>query len=46
MSGSTKFVDDTNIFRRVQTRQGYDILQEDLNRLVQWQMLFNENKCN
>ena len=40
------FADDTNIFRRVQTRQECHTLQEDLNRLVQgsekWQMLFNQ----
>ena len=48
-SNILKFADDTNIFRRVQTRQECHILQEDLNRLVlwseKWQMLFNQSKC-
>ena len=44
-----KLADDTNIFRRVQTRQECHTLHEDLNRLVQWsekwQMLYNQSKC-
>ena len=48
-SNILKFADDTNIFRRVQTRQGCRTLQDDLNRLDQWsakwQMLFTQSKC-
>ena len=33
-SNILKVADDTNIFRRVQTRQERHTLQEDLNRLV------------
>ena len=48
-SNIRKFADDTNIFRRVQTKQECHTLREDLNRLVQWsekwQMLFNQSKC-
>ena len=48
-SNILKFADDTNIFRRVQTRQECRTLQDDLNRLDQWsakwQMLFNQSKC-
>ena len=48
-SNILKFADDTNIFRRVQTRQECRTLQDDLNRLDQWsakwQMLFNKSKC-
>ena len=44
-----KFADDTNIFRRVQTRHQCHTLHEGLNRLVpwsaKWQMLFNQGKC-
>ena len=35
-SNIIKFADDTNIFRKVQTRQECHPLQEDLNRLGQW----------
>ena len=42
-SNILKFADDTNIFRRVQTRQERHTLQEDLNRLNQ--LLFNQSKC-
>ena len=48
-SNIIKFADDTQIFRRVQTRQECRTLQEDLNRLEQWsakwQMLFHHSKC-
>ena len=48
-SNILKFADDTNIFRRVQTRQECRTLQDDLNRLDQWsakwQMLLNQSKC-
>ena len=35
-SNILKFADDTNIFRRVQTRQECRTLQDDLNKLTQW----------
>ena len=48
-SNIIKFADDTNIFRRVQTRQECRTLREYLNILDQWsakwQMLFNQSKC-
>ena len=34
VSNIIKFADDTNVFRREQTRQECRILQDDLNRLV------------
>ena len=47
-SNILKFADDTQNFRRVQTRQECRTLQEDLNRLeewsAKWQMLLNQSK--
>ena len=49
-SNILKFADDTQNFRRVQTRQNCRTLQEYLNRLEQWSakwhiMLFSQSKC-
>ena len=44
-----KFVDDTKVFRKVNTDGDKQYLQNDLDRLVKWtekwQMLFNFRKC-
>ena len=48
-SNILKFADDTNNFRRVESREDRHKLQVDLNNLVKWaekwQMLFNNDKC-
>ena len=48
-SNVLKFVDDTKVFRKVNTDGDKQHLQNDLNRLVKWsekwQMLFNFGKC-
>ena len=48
-SNVLKFVDDTNMFRKVNTDGDKQHLQNDLGRLVKWsekwQMLFNFGKC-
>ena len=48
-SNVLKFVDDTNVFRKVNTGGDQQHLQKDLDRLVKWsekwQMLFNFGKC-
>ena len=44
-----KFADDTKIFRRVDSDEDRDVLQQDLDRFLDWtkawQMRFNVNKC-
>ena len=48
-SNVLKFVDNTKLFRNVNTDGDKQYLQNDLNRLVKWsgkwQMLFNFGKC-
>ena len=48
-SNVLKFVDDTKLFRKVNTDGDKQHLQNDLDRLVKWsekwQMLFNFGKC-
>ena len=48
-SNVRKFVDDTKLFRKVNTDGDKQHLQNDLDRLVKWsekwQMLFNFGKC-
>ena len=49
MSDVLKFANDTKIFRRVDSEEDRGVLQQDLNRLVDWsevwQMRFNVDKC-
>ena len=44
-----KFTDDTKIYHAVNSVEGIESLQSDLQKFVlwssQWQMLFNINKC-
>ena len=44
-----KFVDDTNVFRKIKSDADRQHLQDDLNKLTEWseklQMLFNFGKC-
>ena len=44
-SNVLKFADDTKVFRKVNTDGDKQHLQNDLDRLVKWQMLFNFGKC-
>jgi len=49
MSWILKFADDTKIYRTIGCSEDRKILQQDLDRLVEWstewQMSFNEKKC-
>ena len=40
-----KFADDTKVFRKVSNDTDKQSLQDDLDKLVKWQMLFNFWKC-
>ena len=44
-----KFADDTKLKRGVATEQGVEIMRKDLQTIFQWsvdwQMLFNADKC-
>ena len=46
---SSKFADDTKVFRKVTNDTDKQSLQDDLDKLVKWsekwQMLFNFGKC-
>ena len=44
-SNVLKFADDTKVFRKVNTDGDKQHLQNNLDRLVKWQMLFNFGKC-
>ena len=49
LSKLVKFADDTKLGREVPTKQDVEIFREDLNQIFQWsvdwQMLFNTEKC-
>jgi len=48
MSRVLKFADDTKILRRIRSSEDNSILQEDLNKLVEWTskwLMFNAQKC-
>ena len=49
MSKLVKFADDTKIGRQIATEHEVEIMRDDLNKNFQWsinwQMLFNEDKC-
>ena len=41
-----KFVGDTNLCGAVNSPEGWDVIQRDLDRLEQWaQVRFNKSKC-
>ena len=40
-----KFADDIKVFRKIKSVADRQHLQDDLNKLTEWQMLFNFGKC-
>ena len=49
LSNISKFADDTKLGNRITSEKDYQILQNDLNKIVnwskEWQMKFNTDKC-